>query len=579
MKKLLQFLTSFCTVFGALILIVIVLMLGVRFMSGGAINIPKHSMLVINFADNFSETASGSVIDEILGKKNMSFTKLLEAIQIAQSDNRIDGIVARLDISGLELAQIQDVARAITRFRQSGKKTVVFSQGFGPFGQGNREYYLASFFEKIYMQPHTTIGLTGIGIEVPFSRTVLDKIGVTPEYYTRYEYKSAMMSFSDKQMSAPYRENMTNLLSSIMTELKNDITENRKLSEKLDKIINRAPLSAEEGKRVNLIDDLMYLPELEKLLKDEGVKNFVALEDYITQFQPNEGDLPTIAVLNLSGVIDTGESSSDIDGEFVLGSQSVTADLGEIEDLDNLKALVVRIDSPGGSYNAADEIYFALKNLQQKKKIPIIVSQGGYAASGGYFISLAGDVIVAEPTTITGSIGVLGGKFELAKLWQKLGVRWTDIKFGQNADILSLNKPFSEQERAVFNQSLDEVYADFTEKVKENRNLNANIDKIARGRVWSGRQALALGLVDEMGGFEEALILAQQRGNIAPQTKIKLVTYPQEKSFSEKIKELILSGDIRVKEMIAKSGVDIRYLKLFKRLQYDMVLLPFVLNM
>ncbi|MBR6356447.1 MAG: signal peptide peptidase SppA, partial [Alphaproteobacteria bacterium] len=259
--------------------------------------------------------------------------------------------------------------------------------------------------------------------------------------------------------------------------------------------------------------------------------------------------------------------------------QSVLADLGEIEDLDNLKALVVRIDSPGGSYNAADEIYFALKELKKNKKIPIIISQGGYAASGGYFISLAGDVIVAEPTTITGSIGVLGGKFELAKLWQKLGVTWTDIKFGQNADILSLNKPFSDRERTVFEQSLDEVYADFTAKVTENRQLKLDIDKIARGRVWSGRQALKLGLVDEMGGLEEALALAQKHGNIAPRTKIKLVTYPQEKSFSEKIKELILSGNIRAKEIIAKSGVDIRYLKLFKRMQYDMVLLPFVLNM
>ncbi|MBR6356325.1 MAG: S49 family peptidase, partial [Alphaproteobacteria bacterium] len=217
------------------------------------------------------------------------------------------------------------MARAIARFRQSGKKTVVFSQGFGPFGQGNREYYLASFFEKIYMQPHTTIGLTGIGIEVPFAREVLDKIGVTPEYYTRYEYKSAMMSLTDKQMSAPYRANMTGLVKSLVDELKEGISANRELTEDLDKIINRAPLSAEEGKSVNLIDDLLYLSELEKLLKDDGIKNFVGLEDYVTQFRPNEGDLPTIAVLNLSGVIDTGESSSDIDGEFVLGSQSVLA--------------------------------------------------------------------------------------------------------------------------------------------------------------------------------------------------------------------------------------------------------------
>ena len=176
MKKLCTFITSVCTVFGALLLIGLILAFGARWINGGAVNIAPHSMLTINFSDSFSETAEGSLLDEILGKSHTSFAQMIKAVELAQTDQRIDGIVARLDTSDLELAQIQDVARAIARFRQSGKKTVVFSQGFGPFGRGNREYYLASFFEKIYMQPHTTIGLTGIGVEVPFARRVLDKI-------------------------------------------------------------------------------------------------------------------------------------------------------------------------------------------------------------------------------------------------------------------------------------------------------------------------------------------------------------------------------------------------------------------
>lgn len=580
MQKIFKFITSVCTVFGAILLIFLGIVIWFQWGAQKSLYIPKHSVMVIDFSDSFSEKSGSSIVDELLDKKVLSLNQLIKSIEIAQTDDRIDGIVARIDTSDLELAQIQDVARAIAQFRKSGKKTIAFSQGFGPFGKGNREYYLASFFEKIYMQPHTTIGLTGIDAEIPFAREVLDKIGVNPEFYTRYEYKSAMASFTDKQISAPFKQNMNEVIAGLMNEIKQDIVANRKLSaDDIDTLINQAPLSSEAGKNSGLIDDLLYLPELEDMLKKEGIENYVAVADYAAQIVPNSGDLPTIAVLNINGIIDTGESSTDFDGDFVIGSRSVLADLGEIEELDNLKALVVRIDSPGGSYNAADEIYFALKNLKNKKQIPIIISQGGYAASGGYFISLAGDVIVAEPTTITGSIGVLGGKFDLQKLWQKIGINWADIKQGNNADILSINKPFSATEQKIFNQSLDEVYADFIKKVEENRKLSKNINDIARGRVWTGRQALQLGLVDAMGGFDNAVAIAMKMAQISPETKIKIVAFPAEKSFGEKISELIFSGNVRTRQILEQSGVDIRYLKLFKRLQYDSVLLPFILNL
>lgn len=580
MHKIFSFITSVCTVFGALLLICFCTTLWFYWNYNKSLYIPEHSMLVIDFSDNYSEKSGNNIVDELLDKKGLSFIQLIKAIEIAQADNRVDGIIARIDVSSLELAQIQEVAQAIVQFRKSGKKSVVFSQGFGTFGRGNREYYLASFFEKIYMQPHTTIGLNGIDAEIPFARNVLDKLGINPEFYTRYEYKSAMMSFTDKQISIPFKQNMVSVVESLMNEIKRDIVFNRKLKTDIDNIINQAPLSAEIGKEKGLVDDLLYLPELENLLKKEhGIENYVSLIDYVSQIVPNEGDLPTIAVLNINGIIDIGENSTDLDGELTVGSRSLLADLEKIAELDNLKALIVRIDSPGGSYNAADEIYFALKNLKNKKQIPIIVSQGGYAASGGYFISLAGDVIVAEPTTITGSIGVLGGKFDLQKLWQKLGIQWADIKIGDNADILSINKPFSATEQKIFNQSLDEVYTDFIQKVEQNRKLTKNINDIARGRVWTGRQALQLGLVDEMGGFDNAVAIAMKMAQINPETKIKLITFPAEKSFSEKISELIFSGNIRTRQILEQSGVDIRYLKLFKRLQYDSVLLPFILNL
>ena len=577
MKTIGKLIKATCTAFGAIMLICIVICT-VFGMYGSTVQIQEHSVITVDFSHDFSEQATDDIWDELIGRESMRFADLLKSIELAATDERIDGIIAKLDISDLKLAQIQDVARAILTFRKSGKKAYVFSQGFGPLGQGNREYYLATFFDKIYMQPHTTIGLTGIGIELPFARSILDKLGVYPEFYTRYEYKTAMMSFTDEHISDAYMAEMTRLGNSLMNDLKKDIVNNRKLTTDIDTVIDEAPLNAEKGKEYNLIDEIMYLPDLEEQMKKDGAKEFVALEDYASQIQPNEGKLPTIAVLNLTGLINSGKNTTDFDGQAVIGSQSVAEDLAEIEELDNLKALVVRIDSPGGSYNAADEIYYALKFLKNKKKIPIIVSQSGYAASGGYFVSLAGDVIMAEPTTITGSIGVLGGKFVLQDMWNKIGLNWTEIKIGKNAGILSVNRPFSADEKRIFNQSLDEVYKDFTAKVKENRRLTQNIDEVARGRVWTGSEALKLGLVDKLGGYSMAIGEAKDKAGIAPNVRIKIITYPREKSFSEKVRDMVMQSKVDTADILTQSGVDIRYLKLFKRLQYDTVLLPFMLN-
>lgn len=579
MNKVIKYLKSVCTITGALVLIGSVAALIIGWYNNRRVYIPQHTMIMIDMNHNYTEVPTDNLIDEILGRESMDFSKLIKAIEFASADDRIDAIIARIDVSNLEIAQIQDVARAIESYKKSGKPAYVFSQGFGPLGQGNREYYLATFFDKIYMQPHTSIGITGINIEVPFFKKIMQKIGVEAEFYTRYQYKTAMASFTDDKMSEPFKEEMQSLSESILGELKEGIVKNRNLKEDIDELINKAPLSAEDGIKLGLVDELAYLPQLEEKFKEEGTENFVSVEDYASQIYPNTGNIPTIAYLNLNGVINTGETSSDIDGEYMLGSQSVLADIATIEELENLKAVIVRIDSPGGSYNAADEIYFALKNLKKKKNIPIIVSQSGYAASGGYFISLAGDFIVAEPTTITGSIGVLGGKFTAEELWKKLDIDWDGIKIGDNAGILSPNHPFSEGEKTNFNASLDEVYDDFVAKVKENRKLTEDIDNIARGRVWTGKQALELGLVDKLGGYDEALKEAMKRGGIKPKQKFKIVSYPREKSFSEKLRDLIIEGNVNINKIIDNSGVDIRYLKLFKRLQYDTILPPFSVNL
>ena len=304
------------------------------------------------------------------------------------------------------------------------------------------------------------------------------------------------------------------------------------------------------------------------------------LQDYAATLSNNDGNLPTIAVLNLNGEIIDGKSKDNLSRDSAICSQDTVEDIENIKNLKQLKAVVVRIDSPGGSYNAADEIYFALKQLKEKTKVPLIISQSSYAASGGYFISLAGDYIMAEPMTITGSIGVFGGKMVFEKLWKKLEINWGQVTLGDNAGILSPNHKFSTSEKKIFNQSLDEVYQDFTAKVAENRKLTQPMDKIARGRVWTGRQALNLGLVDAMGGYLEALSKAIELGKIKRNQNIRIVSFPKAKTLSEKIGDLIANtGSIKAEQLIEQSGVDITNLKLFKRLQYDTVMLPIKIDM
>lgn len=579
MKKIFSMIKNLCAGVGAVVLVLLLILLVSAYYTLNSRNIEDKSYLMVDLNQSFAENSGSGVLNDFFGEKNISFLELLKVLELAASDNRIDGLVADINITSLDLAQTQELAEAVKKFRSSGKKTYVYSSGFGPFGYGNREYYLASFFDEIYMQPHTYIGLTGISIEVPFVRGVLEKLGINPEFYSRYEYKTAMASLTDETMSSYYRSELNGMASDIAGTIGEGISQNRKLKTDIKQIINTAPIKAENGIKEGLIDGIMYRQELEEKLKKDGVSGFVDVIDYATLLQPNEGDIPVIAYLSLNGVIAKEADFTEIGEDSTISSKNVLADIQEISEIENLKALVLRINSPGGEYNAADEIYFALQKLKKDKNIPIIISQGGYAASGGYFISLAGDYIFSEPMSITGSIGVLGGKISLEKMWQKLGINWDEVKIGNNSDFLSSNKNFSPQEVKIFNESLDDVYNDFTAKVTENRKSVKNIDEVARGRVWTGKQAKDLGLVDALGGLKETLLYAHQQSGINPNEPFELAEFPKPKSDLEKITELWSKSKISTDKIFGAVGVDIEKINLFKRWQYDMVLIPFEINM
>ena len=570
-------------IFGVLFILFLLAILGMlRQEAGMSATVPDRAVLTINFNQSFGEVRNDNLLTEISEESLLSFYDLIKAINVAAMDKRIHFLVGNISVSDLGLAQIQDLRQAIYNFRASGKKAYMTSSGFGALGQGTSEYYLASAFDEIWMQPNSEVGITGLSMEVPFVRALANKVGITPEFYSRYEFKTAADSLTQTQMSAPYRSELEKLGKSIMDTFLNDVSKERGfVGRQLQDLVNQAPLDAEISLQKGLIDRIGYRQELLQNLKQQHQVDEISVENYVLNFsQPKTSK--KIAFLVLDGTIAEGKSiDNPLQSEKIVGAETVLKQLDEIAQDKSVKALVLRVNSPGGSYAASQEIWYALKKFKEEKKVPLIVSMGDYAASGGYFISLAGDKIVAEPSSITGSIGVLGGKLVFKDLWAKIDIHWDGVKFGENADILSINKTFSESEKNIFNKSLDRIYEDFTLKVSEAREIPLEkMNLLARGRVWSGADAVQNGLVDEIGGINQALGLAKKMADIKEDEKCAILYYPKAKTLQEKIMEIIQSSpSVAANKVKSDFGLDIKGLIVLKRLKYDLALPPFVLNM
>ena len=581
-KILIKSLVYAFAIFGLLFIIFLLSIIGLlRQETGAPAAVPSSAILTIDFDDDYSEVRKDNLLTEISETRSIAFYDLIKAINVAAIDKRIKVLVANIGISNLGIAQIQDLRKAIKGFRKTGKKAYMFSNGFGPLGQGTSEYYLAGSFDKIYMQPNSEVGITGIAIEVPFARQFLNKIGVFPEFYSRYEYKTAAASLTDAQMSVPFRRQLEDLGKSIFNQFISDISSDRNIEESvLRNLVNQAPLSAETALKNKLIDDVVYRQDLFNQLTKEYHAEEISVGDYISNFSRAKAS-KQIAFLVIDGTINDGKSiDNPVSGETVVGSETVVSQLEEIGKNSKIKALVVRVNSPGGSYIASKEIWHALNKLKSDKKIPIIVSMGDYAASGGYFVALAGDKIVAAPSTVTGSIGVLGGKLVFKDLWKKLDINWSEVDFGSNAGILSVNRTFSNQEKNIFNKSLDAIYEDFTLTVSQERNIPFDrVKNLAKGRVWSGEDAYKFKLIDDIGGIDKSLELAKELAAIASDEKYSIVYYPKPKTLQEKIMEVIKSSpSVSINQLKAQLGLENDAFSVLQRLKYNLALPPFIMN-
>jgi len=508
-------------------------------------SLPAKIVLRIDLENGLIEAPSDSPLARLQSNGAYALRDVVEAIELGAADKKVSGLYVTFDGSPLSMARAQEIRDAVHKFRASGKPTVAFAETMGESGNGTVSYFLASAFERIWLQPSGDLAMTGFMAETPFIRDALDKLDITPQFSGRYEYKTAIATFTEKSFTKEHRQSLKGLVENWSGQVIDGVATDRKITrEQVRTLIDQAPVLAGEALEAGLVDRLGYHHEAEADVTQNGGE-FVDIDAYLHKNRPHPKNATKIALIPVVGAITRGNSEgTPLGGEEAAGSHTVVKALEDAGDDDEIKAVVLRIDSPGGSYVAADTIWRAVKRLREQNK-PVIASMGGVAASGGYFIAMGADKIVAQPGTITGSIGVFSGKFALQDFSRKLGITWDEVHEGANAPMWSEVQAFSPEAFARLNQMLDHIYEDFTGKAAEARGLKAEeMDALARGRIWTGSEAKRVGLVDELGGVSTAFALARQAAGLGPEVAAELVPYPPAKSMMELIADFLKTGQI-----------------------------------
>jgi protease-4 len=470
----------------------------------------------------------GSVIDAVT------------ALAKAESDDRVKGLYLRVGGNGISAAQAQEMRAALKSFRAKGKFVIAHAQAFYASGMG--DYFLASAADEIWLQPVSAMNTTGVSTTSAFLRNMLDKISAKPEFAQRYEYKNAANTFMEKDFTPAHREASYRLIESIFETATAGIAGDRKKTrDEVVALINTAPYLTQEAIDKKLIDKQGYDDEAEDaaLAKAGGKAELKTLTDYFKiAGSPWEGfGRPTIAFIQGDGGINDGKSEGGgFGGESSIGGDTVAQAFRDATEDADVKAILFRVNSPGGSALASDQILQAIKKAQKAGK-KVVVSMGDVAASGGYYVSLSADKIFAHESTITGSIGVLSGKIVTSGSFALLGVDLKSLGVGNNALMDSATQSFTPEQWAIFNKGIDQIYEDFTAKVAAGRKMElAKVREVAKGRVWTGADAKQRGLVDEFGGFRAALEATKALAGIPADQEINL-RRPKAKSPWEEIAE------------------------------------------
>lgn len=506
--------------------------------------VPNGCVLELDLRSIPPETSGFDPLAMITGgSRPVSLRDTVSAIYRAAEDPRVAGLIARVQLTASPSAAVQELREAIVAFT-AAKPSLAWAETY----PGTLSYYLASAFGEVWMQPAGSVGLIGFASNATFLRDAFDKAGIEAEVVARGEYKSAANRFTEHGFTEAHREAVTRMLESIREQVWEAVGTSRKLdAAALDALADRAPLLREEAVSSGLVDRIGFRDEAyDRIAELVGVKD-VSEENapprlYLSRYAgaarsrlippapsvPGRRPKPTVAVINVDGTIVDGRGGPQFlpFGTSTVGSDTIAPALREAAADDSVSAIVVRVNSPGGSVTASETLWREVKKARKRGK-PVVASMGSVAASGGYYIAVAADAVVASPATITGSIGVLTGKLVIRDLLGRLGVGSDTVRTNANADAWAIDTPFTPEQRAHREAEADLLYADFVARVADGRNLTKDaVDRVARGRVWTGADALERGLVDELGGFRTALRRAKILAGLDEDADVRIVTYP-----------------------------------------------------
>jgi protease IV len=492
-------------------------------------------ILELDLTDGVPDGPVTDPLSAVLSLRKIRLPDLIEGLRRASRDDRVRALVVKVGGSRLGLARIQEIREAVAGFRESGKLSVAWAETFGEFTHGNLPYYLATAFDRIYLQPSGALGLTGVAVEQLFLHDALAKIGVGFQSAKRHEYKTAADSLTERGFTGPAREAAERLAASLAEQLSAAIAERRgKTVEAARALLDRGPFLAPDALAEGLVDALGYRDEVYADVRKEAGPE--AILQYVGRYQrahlltqrarrlPNPRER-LVAVIYASGPIRQGRSSRGPVGGGAMGSDTVASALRSATSDERVRAVLLRVNSPGGSAVASDVIWREVVRTRAAGK-PVVVSMSDVAASGGYYISMAADVIIAQPGTITGSIGVITGKPVFEEALGRAGITTDSVAEGARATMFAPTHPFTEDEWERINAWLDAIYQDFTEKAAAGRRMPvARMHELARGRVWTGADAVANGLVDDVGGLQAAAEIARRRAGLPATAPVRV--YPR----------------------------------------------------
>lgn len=502
---------------------------------------------------------------------------LKQAVENAKTDSKIEGIFLNVSYPMTGFATLEEIRQSILNFRKSGKWVVAYADAMS-----EGAYYVASAADKVYLNPEGDVEFNGLAVEVTFFKKMFDKLEIKPEIFRVGQFKSAVEPFMLEKMSPENKLQLTEMINSIYDHVLTRVSDARgmekaKLKEISDKMLVRnARLSVEHG----LVDSLLYYDQvLDELrgrldLKDNAKVKFIKYNKYRKSYTESTAVAANeVAVIVADGTIMMGTGD-----QGVIGGEAFASEIRRARENDKVKAIVIRINSPGGSFVASDIMWREVNLAAQKK--PVIASMGDYAASGGYYLAMACDTIVAQPHTITGSIGIFSVLFDASGLLNnKLGITFDDVKTGEYGDMVTISRPLTDAEKDVWQTRTEEIYETFTSKASEGRNMTQDeIKQVASGRVWTGTQAKERKLVDVLGNYNDAIEIAAKAAGVGNDYKVRL--YPRQKPFFEEFMEGIEENSrvSAIKEELGSNYIYYEYWQEVKTLNGVQARMPFDLN-